>query len=140
MYKNILVAYDSSDGSKMALERGIELSHHSQALITALWVKAPLPQYAETVSEIEEERNAADEYFQQLQTETARFSSSGDVQIRMAMKTGNSAKCILSFAEEIHCDLIVIGHKGHSGMWGRFLGHTADRVSENAHCSVLIVR
>ena len=34
----------------------------------------------------------------------------------------------------------LIGHSDHSELWGRLLGDTADRVSDHAHCSVLIVK
>jgi nucleotide-binding universal stress UspA family protein len=34
----------------------------------------------------------------------------------------------------------VVGHSDHSGLWGRLLGDTADRISDHAHCSVLIVK
>jgi hypothetical protein len=40
----------------------------------------------------------------------------------------------------VHRGLIVRGNRGHSELWGRVMGHTADRVSENAHCDMLIVR
>jgi nucleotide-binding universal stress UspA family protein len=43
-------------------------------------------------------------------------------------------------AEELDADLIVIGHSGHSGVWGLFLGTTAEKVSRHAPCSILIVR
>jgi Universal stress protein family len=36
--------------------------------------------------------------------------------------------------------LIVLGHHGHSGLWGKLLGGVADRVSHLARCDVLIVR
>jgi nucleotide-binding universal stress UspA family protein len=36
--------------------------------------------------------------------------------------------------------LVVVGHTGHSGVWGRFLGTTAEKVSRHAAGSVLIVR
>jgi serine/threonine-protein kinase len=32
-------------------------------------------------------------------------------------------------AADQHADLIVVGHSGHSGVWGRFLGSTAEKVS-----------
>jgi hypothetical protein len=32
------------------------------------------------------------------------------------------------------------GHSDPSELWGRFLGDTADRISDPAHCSVLIVK
>jgi nucleotide-binding universal stress UspA family protein len=37
-------------------------------------------------------------------------------------------------------DLILISRSDHSELWGRLLGDTADRVSDHAHCSVLIVK
>jgi hypothetical protein len=37
-------------------------------------------------------------------------------------------------------DLVVIGHSGLSGVWGLFLGTTAEKVSRHAACSVRIVR
>jgi nucleotide-binding universal stress UspA family protein len=46
----------------------------------------------------------------------------------------------VKYAKDKKCDLIVLGHSGHSRLWGHLLGHTADRVSEYASCSVLIVR
>jgi nucleotide-binding universal stress UspA family protein len=36
--------------------------------------------------------------------------------------------------------LIVLGHTGHSRLHNIFLGSTADRVVERAHCPVLVVR
>ena len=37
-------------------------------------------------------------------------------------------------------DLILIGPSDYSELWGRLLGDTADRISDHAHCSVLIVK
>jgi nucleotide-binding universal stress UspA family protein len=53
---------------------------------------------------------------------------------------GHPARTLLKVAETGKYDLIVLGHSGHSRLWGRVLGHTADRVSEHADCNVLIVR
>jgi nucleotide-binding universal stress UspA family protein len=54
--------------------------------------------------------------------------------------SGHPAQILLRYAGEGDFDLIVLGHKGHSGLWGRFLGHITAKVSENAHCSVLLLR
>jgi nucleotide-binding universal stress UspA family protein len=35
---------------------------------------------------------------------------------------------------------VVLGHTGHSRLHHLFLGSTADRVVERAHCAVLVVR
>jgi len=37
-------------------------------------------------------------------------------------------------------DLVVVGHAGHSHVWGSFMGTTAEKVSRHAPCDVLIVR
>ncbi|MGI3222693.1 universal stress protein [Streptomyces sp. GTA36] len=42
-------------------------------------------------------------------------------------------------AEQHRADLIAMGRSGHSSVWGRFLGSTAEKVSRHAPCSVLIV-
>lgn len=42
-----------------------------------------------------------------------------------------------NYAHEGHFDLIVLGHQGHSRLWGVSLGHTTDKVSENAHCAIV---
>jgi nucleotide-binding universal stress UspA family protein len=140
MYKKILVGYDGSDGAKLALEHALQLAKELRAEVWALWVRGSLPHYPETVDEVEEEREAADAFFQQITKDVLAYSKQYGVDVHVASRSGHPARTILSFAEEGKFDLIVLGNRGHSGVWGRFLGHTADRISENAHCSVLIVR
>ena len=103
-------------------------------------MKGSLPHYPETVDEVEEEREAADAFFQRITEELRGVSEAHQIGIHGDTRSGHPAQTLLKYAEEGEFDLIVLGHKGHSGLWGRFLGHTTDKVSENAHCSVLIVR
>ena len=140
MYKRILVGYDSSEGAKTALRHAVTLAQELGADVWALWVQGSLPHYPETVDEVEEEREAADAYFQKITEELRSLSVTHGIEIHGDTRTGHPAQTLLSYAEEGEFDLIVLGHKGHSGLWGRFLGHITDKVSENAHCSVLIVR
>jgi nucleotide-binding universal stress UspA family protein len=77
-----------------------------------------------------------------LQGTTARSPGSGHDGINLPCETrrGRAAKTILRFADEGGYDLIVIGHSDHSELWGRLLSDIADRISDHAHCSVLIVK
>ena len=43
------------------------------------------------------------------------------------LRTGHPAQEILAAARTHQADLIVLGHSGRSGTWGRFLGTTAER-------------
>ena len=140
MYTKILVGYDGSEGAMAALSHTLALARELRSEVWALWVKGSLPHYPETVDEVEEEREAADAYFQKITEELRSLSATHGIEIHGDTRTGHPAQTLLSYAEEGAFDLIVLGHKGHSGLWGRFLGHITDKVSENAHCSVLIVR
>jgi nucleotide-binding universal stress UspA family protein len=140
MYKNILVGYDGSEGAKTALLHGINLAKQLNSKLTALWIKGTLPHFPETVDEIQSEELAAVSYFKKLSKEVHQLSNQYSVEIRFEQKSGHPAKTIIDYAKLINADLIVLGHKGHSSLWGSLLGHTTDKVSESAACSVLIVR
>jgi nucleotide-binding universal stress UspA family protein len=44
----------------------------------------------------------------------------------------------LTAAAAHQADLLVLGRSGHSQIWGRFMGTTAERVARHVECSVLI--
>ncbi len=140
MFKKILVGYDGSKGAKAALEHAAVMAKEYDAELTALWVRELLPRHSDLPGEYEEEAEAADEYFQQRQKEVQEVAANHGIAIRCATRRGHAAKTILGYADEIKADLIVVGHSDHSEMWGRLLGDTADRISDHAHCSVLIVK
>lgn len=140
MFKKILVGYDGSKGGKAALQRAAALAKQGGAELTALWVREPLPRYTDLPGEPEEESEAADEYFAERQKEVADLAAQHGLGIRCLTARGHPAKAIVKLADEGRYDLIVIGHSDHSELWGRLLGDTADRISDHAHCSVLIVK
>jgi nucleotide-binding universal stress UspA family protein len=140
MFQKILVGYDGSKGGKAALQRAAAMAKESKAQITALWVREPLPRYTDLPGEPEGEQEAADEYFKERQQEVAAVAREHGIQIPCETRPGHSAKTIVKLAGEGGYDLIVIGHSDHSELWGRLLGDTADRISDHAHCSVLIVK
>ncbi|MBI4662987.1 MAG: universal stress protein [Verrucomicrobia bacterium] len=140
MFQKILVGYDGSKGGKLALERAAVMAREYQAEITALWVREPLPRHSDLPGEFEGEEEAADEYFRDRRKEVETVAAQHGIPIACEMRPGHPAKAIIKFADERGCDLIVVGHSDHSELWGRLLGDTADRISDHAHCSVLIVK
>ena len=140
MFQKILVGYDGSKGGKAAIRRAVALAKNANVQITALWVREPLPRYTDLPGEPEEAAEAADEYFQERQKEVAEVAAQHGLAIGCETRSGHPAKSIVKFADEGGYDLIVVGHSDHSEMWGRLLGDTADRISDHAHCSVLIVK
>lgn len=140
MFTKILVGYDGSKGGKAALQRAAALAKLAGAELTALWIREPLPRYTDLPGESEEASEAADEYFAERQKEVAAVAAQHGLSIKCQTARGHPAKAIVKFADDGHYDLIVVGHSDHSEIWGRLLGDTADRISDHAHCSVLIVK
>jgi nucleotide-binding universal stress UspA family protein len=140
MFQRILVGYDGSKGGKAALQRAAGMAKQTGAQITALWVREPLPRHSDLPGEFEEEAEAADEYFRERQKEVAEAAAQLGIHVPCETRRGHPAKTIVKFADEGGYDLIVVGHSDHSELWGRLLGDTADRISDHAHCSVLIVK
>jgi nucleotide-binding universal stress UspA family protein len=137
MFKKILVAYDGSEGAKKALEAGIKLAQLHQAELLVLAVQEEMPRthidtaFAET---------AFRQHLEQILAEAQTRSQEAGVQAKTDMRLGHPAKTIVAVAEEGKFDLILVGHSGLSGVWGRFLGSTAEKLSRHAPCSVLMVR
>jgi len=140
MYKKLLVACDGSEGSQIAVLHASILAKKLGAELSALWVRSSLPHYPETIDEIDVEEESAHEFFENIKTQLQSVGAGQGVTIQPEMRSGHPAQQILEFARAHKTDLIVLGSRGHSRLWGELIGHTADRVSEHAPCSVLIVR
>jgi nucleotide-binding universal stress UspA family protein len=140
MFQKILVGYDGSKGGRAALHRAAGMAECFKAQLTALWVREPLPRYTDLPGEPEGEAEAADEYFRERQHEVAQVAAQHGVGIACETRRGHPAKAIVTLAKEGDFDLIVVGHSDHSELWGRLLGDTANRISDHAHCSVLVVK
>lgn len=140
MFQKILVGYDGSKGGRAALERAAALAREGKAHLTALWVRQPLPRHADLPGEPEGEAEAAQDYFAERKREVAEVAQRFGIAIPCECRAGHAAKVIVTFAKDGGYDLVVVGHSDHSELWGRLLGDTADRISDHAHCSVLIVK
>lgn len=138
-FDKILVAIDGSEWSDRALDTSVELALLAGATLTALAVEGPLPAYAATIGEVEEVKREKDEFFRTLAETAQRRGEDAGLEIDVQVRPGHPAELIPRVAEEGGYDLVVLGHRGHF-VRDRLLGSTADRVSEHAHCPVMIVR
>ena len=59
---------------------------------------------------------------------------------RTLVRWGKPFQEIVSVAQELDVDLIVLTTHGHTGLKHVYLGSTAERVVRHAHCPVLVVR
>jgi universal stress protein A len=77
---------------------------------------------------------------QQLHELRERIVSGRDLQARGLIRTGKPYHEICQAAEELGCDLIILGTHGYTGLKHLYLGSTAERVVRHAPCPVLTVR
>ena len=139
MFNRILVAVDGSESSTRAFETAIELAVLTHGALIALAVEGPLPAYAATIGEVEEVKREKDAFFGGLLSGVRKRAAAAGVPLETELRPGHASELIVRAAAEHEADLIVLGHKGHF-LRDHLLGSTADRVSEHAHCPVLIVR
>ena len=139
MFKKVLLAYDGSDGSKLALEKAADVAKTSGAEFHILAV-GRIPEYAETVSEVEEAKEQANLFCSKVTDEAVRNLRERGLTATSHVDFGKPGDVILRTAEDLNADLVILGTNPHSALRRRFLGATVDKVVDHAHCSVLVVR
>jgi len=140
MFDKIMVAYDGSPGAKRALEKACELTQATGGQLWAVAVLEHLPKYAASVGEIEEATMQGQAYLRGLLSQAQELARARGVGLQVDQVAGQPAQALLRYAQSHGFQLIVLGHSGHSHIWGTFLGSTADKVVRHAECSVLVVR
>ncbi len=139
MYHRILVGLDGSMAGRQALEVALDLAKVNAASVTVISVEEKLPAYAATVGEVEESRQQMNKYFHRLQQAALVRARQVGIHLEGVILAGNAAQTIARYADREGFDLVVVGAAGHGEHAGH-IGGTADRVAEQATCSVLIVR
>ncbi|MEX2462345.1 MAG: universal stress protein [Paenibacillaceae bacterium] len=141
-YTKILVPYDGSKESEDAMQQAIMLARDNEstelevihvynipAFILGEALFTPPSGYEK---EILEYAQAIVEKAKNLLKDTPHQS--------VTLHYGNPAKVILEQADVTHCDLIVMGSKGHSGIMEFMLGSVSHNVVLHAKVPVLVVK
>jgi nucleotide-binding universal stress UspA family protein len=147
----ILVAIDGSEHADKALDFALDLAEKYSATITLVNVfQAPMfsypivgylaePAYPDTWEDFFKEIKAANEKILSKALKRAK-ELKPDLKISTVLKEGRPADEIVKTAKEENFDLIVMGHRGLGRVKEFFLGSVSDRVADEAHCPVLIVK
>jgi len=140
MFRTILVAYDGSEGAKRALRTGLELAKTARAQITALSVREHLPYFATSVDEVDEAREQIEAFFHRITDEAKRMAGEAGVELTTVVLPGHEVETTVAYAKREGVDLLVVGFTGHSNVFGRIMGGTAQNLTRLAPCPVLIVK
>ncbi|MBI4528772.1 MAG: universal stress protein [Deltaproteobacteria bacterium] len=139
MFRKVLLAYDGSEGAKLALKKAAEIAQAAHAELHILAV-GRIPEYAETVSEVEEAKEQAKNYYSNILDDAVNFLRQEGLSASVQIEFGKPGDVILRIAENLNIDLAILGTNPHSALRRRVLGATVDKVVDHAHCSVLVIR
>ncbi len=141
MFAHILVALDGSAYAWKAFDKAIGLARAFNSRLSVVSVEENLPKFVADAGELIEEKEYQNGVFERLQRQAEIRAMQEGIKLESRrVLMGHVARSIIDHAKSIQSDLIVMGHSGISGVWANLLGSTAERVSRNAHCTVMIVR
>jgi nucleotide-binding universal stress UspA family protein len=139
MIEKILVAIDGSKNAYKALEYAIRLSMDYGAELLLLTVVPDFKPKCDEESAYQKMlTERAESYLDSAKEEVEE--SNQDIKFETEIVFGDPAEKIITIADKKQVDLIVLGSRGLSGVSRWVLGSVSDRVSDYAHCTVLIAK
>lgn len=139
MFRKILVAYDGSVYSKVALDQGAELARICKAELHVMGIVQTTG-----IASLAEGAGAIDVWgLERKQIATALETASRDLGVQglnvaTRIREGDAAEEIIFNAIELKADLVVLGHtdKGVFARW--FEGSVGARILKDLPCSLLV--
>ncbi len=142
-FKTLIAGVDGSESSLRAVGVAADLARKTDAKLVL--VSAYLPPDKATLERWKREAPAeAGHLINQSAVAQAVLEKAASGLERVAVTTraeqGDPADVLISVAEEIGADLIVVGNRGMTGARRFVLGSVPNKVSHHAGCHVLIVK
>ena len=138
--KRVLVAYDFSDYSELALKYGLSIAQEHQAEVHLLHVLPPRsvnePEIAWYPVKGESAYHTAARRLQRVVPADVHLWCG----VKTAVSEGNPYREILNYAEKNDIDLISVGAHGAGFGMRALFGSNVDRVLRQAPCPVLVAR
>jgi len=134
--KRILVGFDGSEGSENALNKAMMLINENGNLILLAVIPVPSDKNLvdQTAYELLKKRahNLIDNVMEDI--------GSHGFEVTGLVEEGDIAAKIIDAANDLNCDLIVLGSKGTSALGLYPIGSVANKVVQYAHKPVMVVR
>jgi len=81
-----------------------------------------------------------DEYFRVLTKDARDQAALAGVDLHTAIQQGHEVEIIVNYAKEGSFDLLMAGYHGHSRIFERIMGSTAQSIVRLSPCSVLLAK
>lgn len=138
--KKILIATDGSEGTKHAIDYGLQLAKMCGAQVTALFVvdQIPLQDVPADSSIVFSVHLLLENEGKKAVNDIMEAGQKLGVAVTPLLMEGSPAKKIVEVAADF--DMVVVGTIGRSGLSHLLIGSVAERVVRYAPCPVLVVR
>jgi nucleotide-binding universal stress UspA family protein len=137
--KNIMVAYDGSEGSRKALDWAVMLADKHKSEIVVVAVVKP-PEFSPSIDEVDEFYADGEKHFRPLLEKAIEYGERLGIPIRTEILKGHPAESIIRNAYDRHYDLIVMGSRGIGGFKSLIIGSVAQKVVTYSKVPVLVVK
>ena len=132
----ILYPTDFSENARYALPLACSLARDHGAQLIILHVDLPPVSHGEEVAR-RQDGSYREQLWRNLQTVEPPDSS---IYVERVLAEGDPVAEILCVAQEYHCDLIVMGTHGRTGLRRLLMGSVAEEVVRKAPCPVVTVK
>ena len=137
MYRNVLVAYDGSEGAEAALQRAAAIADRDGASLTLVEAAAGgIPSLAPGAPKIAKPEKRA---MARRDLRSAIERVAPDLEAAGWVIGGPPASGVITVAADIEADLIVTGSRGRGRVARAVLGSVSSEIVHNAPCDVLVV-
>lgn len=145
-YKKILVPYDGSEHAKKALQQAVDLAEASQgklyiaSVCNIVSVMSNFDQVSIAEGCLTTQLSQDLEKQCKADLEEAKAAVPEGVPADTLFEVGSPGPVLLQMADEIKCDLVVMGSRGLGPLKGIFMGSVSSYLVSRAKCPVLIVK
>jgi nucleotide-binding universal stress UspA family protein len=147
-FKRVIACVDFSENSAKAVQCALHIAHQDGASVEALFVyQSAIAMALDYGGMIAPAVTGADpealaNWHKDMEAFIAPLKrSDSDVPLKLVVKERvNIREAILDQVNETHADLVVLGTRGKSGLRELFIGTTAEKIIQNAPCSILAVK
>lgn len=146
-YRRVLVGTDGSETASAAVRHAADLAVATGAELMVVIAYEPSPTHERQLAA---EREQAPEDVRWMVTDAGEASerlasartiaaAAGVAKVRTRAEPGDPADVLITTANELLCELIVVGNRGMTNASRFLLGSVPNKVSHHAPCDVLIV-
>jgi len=148
MFTTIVVGTDGSDSASIALQRAAELARAGGGTLHIVHAYQPMSLGAVAAGasnmgpsvDVQQINVGISDHAAVVCNQAADAVEGDGLTFETHSVPGDPTDALISVAESVEADLVVVGNRGMTSMKRFVLGNVPNKISHHAPCSVLIVR